>query len=104
MGTTSQRSIMRQLDLQPLFDRELAVPNIQSHRELAAVLREIGAFDSDADMAESLNELGEITGTEQVGVGIKKVLTAVGQAKRDVSNFPSKFAEMMSQLIAASRD
>jgi vesicle-fusing ATPase len=104
MGTTSQRSIMRQLDLQPLFDRELAVPSIQSHRELASVLREIGAFENNADLAESLNELGEITGTDQVGVGIKKVLTAVGQAKRDVNNVPSRFAEMMSQLIAASRD
>jgi vesicle-fusing ATPase len=55
-------------------------------------------------MAQSLNELGEITGTDQIGVGIKKVLTCVGQAKRDVDNFPSRFAEMMSQLIAASRD
>jgi vesicle-fusing ATPase len=95
---------MKQLDLQPLFERELAVPNIQSHRELAAVLREIGAFESESDMAQSLNELGEITGTDQIGVGIKKVLTCVGQAKRDVDNFPSRFAEMMSQLIAASRD
>lgn len=104
MGTTSQRSIMRQLDLQPLFDHELAVPSVQTHKELAAVLREIGAFDSDADLAESLNELAEITGTDQVGVGIKKVLTAVGRAKSDPENFPSRFADMMSQLIAASRD
>ncbi|TVY32970.1 Vesicular-fusion protein [Lachnellula occidentalis] len=104
IATTSQRSTMRQLDLQPVFDRELAVPYIQSHKELAALLREIGAFENDAALAESLNELGEITQTDQVGVGIKKVLTAVGQAKRDVSNFPSRFAEMMAQLIAASRD
>ena len=95
---------MRQLDLQPVFDRELAVPYIQSHKELAALMREIGAFENDADLAASLNELGEITQTDQVGVGIKKVLTAVGQAKRDVENFPSRFAEMMAQLIAASRD
>ncbi|TVY19727.1 Vesicular-fusion protein sec18 [Lachnellula arida] len=104
IATTSQRSTMRQLDLQPVFDRELAVPYIQSHKELAAVLREIGAFENDGDLAASLNELGEITQTDQVGVGIKKVLTAVGQAKRDVENFPSRFAEMMAQLIAASRD
>ncbi|TVY71216.1 Vesicular-fusion protein sec18 [Lachnellula suecica] len=104
LATTSQRSIMRQLDFQPLFDRELAIPYIQTHKELATVLKEINAFESDSDVAESLNELAAITGSDRIGVGIKKVLTAVGQAKRDPDNVPSKFAEMMSQLIAASMD
>lgn len=63
---------MRQLDLQQIFNREIAVPNINSHKELASVLREVEAFDSESDLAESLNELRDITGTDQVGIGIKK--------------------------------
>jgi vesicle-fusing ATPase len=68
---------MRQLDLQQIFNRELAVPNINSHAELAAILREVQAFDSEADLAESLNELRDITGTDKVGIGIKKVSCSI---------------------------
>lgn len=95
---------MRQLDLQQIFNRELAVPNINTHVELASVLREVQAFDNEADLAESLNELREITGTDQVGVGIKKVLLAVGEAKQEEGNMAGRFAEVVAQQMAASRD
>lgn len=104
LGTTSQRSVMRQLDLQQIFNREIAVPNINSHKELASVLREVEAFDSESDLAESLNELRDITGTDQVGIGIKKVLLAVGEAKQEEGNMAGRFAEVVSQQMAASRD
>ncbi|KAL2069972.1 hypothetical protein VTL71DRAFT_14652 [Oculimacula yallundae] len=104
IGTTSQRSVMRQLDLQQIFNRELAVPNINTHAELAAVLREVNAFDNDSDLAESLNELRDITGTDQVGVGIKKVLLAVGEAKQEEGNMSGRFAEVVAQQMAAGRD
>ncbi|KAG4429739.1 hypothetical protein IFR05_014773 [Cadophora sp. M221] len=104
IGTTSQRSVMRQLDLQQIFNRELAVPNINTHAELAAVLREVNAFDNESDLAESLNELRDITGTDQVGVGIKKVLLAVGEAKQEEGNMAGRFAEVVAQQMAASRD
>ncbi|KAK0107832.1 transport between ER and Golgi ATPase protein [Cadophora gregata f. sp. sojae] len=104
IGTTSQRSIMRQLDLQQIFNRELAVPNINTHAELAAVLREVNAFDSESDIAESLNELRDITGSDQVGVGIKKVLLAVGEAKQEEGNTAGRFAEVVAQQMASSRE
>ena len=37
MGTTSQRSILKQLDLHTIFNRELAVPNVNSHEELVCI-------------------------------------------------------------------
>lgn len=95
---------MRQLDLQQIFNRELAVPNINTHSELASVLREVQAFDNESDLAESLNELRDITQTDQVGVGIKKVLLAVGEAKQEEGNVISRFAEVVAQQMAASRD
>jgi vesicle-fusing ATPase len=104
MGTTSQRSVLKQLDLQAIFNRELAVPNVSSHKELASILREVQAFDSEAGLAQSLNELREITGTDQVGVGIKKVLLGVGEAKQEVWNVEGRFAEVIAQQMAASRD
>jgi vesicle-fusing ATPase len=96
---------MKQLDLQPIFNRELAVPNVNTFSELASVLREAQAFETEADLAQSLNELQEITGTsERVGLGIKKVLLSVGEAKQDPENSPVRFAEIMAQQIAASMD
>ncbi|KAE9365996.1 vesicular-fusion protein-like protein sec18 [Stipitochalara longipes BDJ] len=104
IGTTSQRSVLRQLDLSQIFNREIAVPNINSHSELASVLREVQAFDNESDLAESLNELREMTGTDQVGVGIKKVLLAVGEAKQEEGNVVGRFAEVIAQQMQASRD
>jgi vesicle-fusing ATPase len=95
---------LKQLDLQAIFNRELAVPNVNTHSELASVLREVQAFESENSLVESLNELRETTGTDQVGVGIKKVLLAVGEAKQEVGNVESRFAEVIAQQMAASRD
>ncbi|RQM05400.1 hypothetical protein DH86_00001951 [Scytalidium sp. 3C] len=104
LGTTSQRSVLKQLDLQPIFNRELAVPNINTEAELSSVLRQVQAFDNEQDLTRSLNELRDITGSDQVGVGIKKVLLAVGEAKQEGGDVSSRFADVMAQQIAASRD
>ena len=93
---------MAQLDLKQIFNRELAVPNINTHTELASALREVGGFDREDDMTASLNELRDITGTDQIGVGIKNVLTTLGQAKRDKQNFAGTFADMMAQQMASN--
>lgn len=91
---------MTQLDLKQIFNRELAIPNINTHKELAAALTEFGGFDNGSDLTASLNELRSITGTDQIGIGIKNVLTTVGQAKRDRENFAGTFADMMAQQMA----
>jgi vesicle-fusing ATPase len=78
------------------------------------VLREVGAFENERDLMSSLEELRNMTGTEQVGVGIKKVLLAVGEAKQEemASGGPgggsggmsSRFAEVVAMQMAAGRD
>jgi vesicle-fusing ATPase len=80
------------------------VPSINTHKELAAVLREVRAFDSEAELARSLHELRETTGTDQVGVGIKKVLLGVEKAKEEKENVPSRLADIIAQQMAANMD
>ena len=106
IGTTSQRSILRQLDLQQSFTRELAVPSVKSFTELATILQQTEAFGprTEEHIRGSLNELKSITGSEEVGLGIKKVLLAIGEAQQDKENAPGRFAEVISQQIAASMD
>jgi vesicle-fusing ATPase len=90
--------------LQPIFNYELAVPSINTHSELAAVLREVRALDSEQDLTAALTELREITGTDNVGVGIKKVLLGAEKAREDAIDIPSKLAEIIAQQMAANRD
>lgn len=105
IGTTSQRNVLRQLDLQPIFNREIAVPNVNTHQELAVILQQVQAFERENDLGQALHELAELTGTrDMIGVGIKKVLLAVGEARQEKGNVPSRFADVMAQLIESSRD
>jgi len=94
---------MQQLDLYASFDRELAVPNLNTHAELASVLREVRAFRSESDMAESLNVLRETTGTNDVGVGIKRVLLGIETARQTPDDMVERFADVMAKTMASSR-
>jgi vesicle-fusing ATPase len=94
---------MQQLDLYASFDRELAVPNVNTHAELASVLREVRAFRSEGDMAESLNVLRETTGTNDVGVGIKRVLLGIETARQTPDDMVERFADVMAKTMASSR-
>ncbi|KAH7317280.1 hypothetical protein BKA65DRAFT_466250 [Rhexocercosporidium sp. MPI-PUGE-AT-0058] len=104
LGTTSQRSVLKQLDLQQIFNRELAVPAVNSYDELGKILQEVQAFDSQADLAESINELRDRTGLDVVGVGIKKVLLAISEARQEVGNVPGRSAEVMGLQMDSSRE
>lgn len=92
---------MRQLDVQQIFNREIAVPSINNFDELRNILLEINAFESEGEVNESLNELRQTTRGNEVGVGIKKVLLAVEEAKQEGGNVATRFADVMSQRIAA---
>jgi vesicle-fusing ATPase len=94
---------MQQLDLYASFDRELAVPNVNTHSELASVLREVRAFRSDSDMAASLSVLRETTGTDDVGVGIKRVLLGIETARQTPDDMVERFADVMAKTMASSR-
>jgi vesicle-fusing ATPase len=94
---------MQQLDLYASFDRELAVPNVNTHAELASVLREVRAFRSESEMADSLNVLRETTGTNDVGVGIKRVLLGIETARQTPDDMVERFADVMAKTMASSR-
>lgn len=93
--------MLNQLDLFSRFDAEIAVPNVNTQAELAALLQHSGAF-SDRDQQRAIGEIQEITGSADVGVGVKKILTAIETAKED-QDVPGRFARVMSHAIAANR-
>lgn len=91
---------MEQLDISSAFDREIRVPAVQDTRELAAVLRESGAFEGLAGgVDEVLDRVREYTNGERVGVGIKTILTTAETAR--LSAQPAEwFAEQIAGQIA----
>ena len=100
-ATTTERSVLTQLDLFSRFDAEIAVPNINTQAELAHILQHSQAF-SDRELQQAIGEIQEITGSAEVGVGIKKILTGIETAKQD-QDMPGRFARVMSRAIAANR-
>ncbi|EKG21196.1 ATPase AAA-type VAT [Macrophomina phaseolina MS6] len=101
LATTTERSVLQQLDLFSRFDAEIAVPNVNSQRELGFILEESGAFPSSDQVKNAIDEIQSTTGSAEVGVGIKKILTGIETAKQDPQDMAGRFAAVMSQAIAA---
>lgn len=100
LATTSQLSVMEQLDVTTAFDRQIRVPAVQDTRELAAVLGESGAFEGPEDVNLVLNRVREYSGnSDRIGVGIKTILTTAETAR--LSAEPAEwFAEQIATQIA----
>jgi vesicle-fusing ATPase len=98
IATTAERSVLTQLDLFSSFDSDIAVPNVNTHEELAHVLSDSGAF-SASGQAKALQEIREMTRSDEVGVGIKKILLGIETARQD-QDMPGRFASVMARAVA----
>lgn len=94
--TTSERSVLQQLDLFTAFDSDIAVSNVNYSHELSYILKQSGVFQ-EPDRA--IRKLKEMTGTENVKVGIKKVLLGIETAKQDLDR-EERFAHVMARAVA----
>ncbi|KAI9761566.1 MAG: transport between ER and Golgi ATPase protein [Chaenotheca gracillima] len=98
LATTTERSVMQQLDLFDSFDTHMAVPNVNSHTELAHIMRESSAFANDQDRSRALAALEATTGTQDVGVGIKKILMGIETARQD-DDMCGRFAAVIGRAV-----
>jgi vesicle-fusing ATPase len=71
------------LEIDNDFAKKVAVPGVSNLRELGTVLQEMENEFSSNDINSVINEIGQQTGSDNVGVGIKTVLDCVFEAKRD---------------------
>jgi vesicle-fusing ATPase len=98
LATTTERSVLQQLDVFNSFNSDIPVPNVNSFEELQHVMHESGEF-SPQDIQRSLQEIRDITQSEEVGVGIKRILLGIETAKQD-ADMASRFAGVISRAIA----
>ena len=96
LATTGERSVMQQLDLFTAFDSDLAVPNVNGYGELLHILEKSAVFQ---EPARAIKELRETTGSDSVGVGIKKILLGIETAKQDRDR-EGRFANVIARAVA----
>ncbi|KAK5954253.1 transport between ER and Golgi ATPase protein [Knufia fluminis] len=99
LATTTERSVLQQLDMFGYFNSDVSVPTLRTFDELALVMKESGAFAGD-DIRNAIEEIRDITRAEDVGVGVKKVLLGIETAKQDEGNMASRFASVIARAIA----
>ena len=96
LATTGERSVLQQLDLWTTFDSDIAVPNVSSHAELSYILEQSRAFQNPS---RAIQELRELTRSDNVGVGIKKILLGIETAKQDQDR-EGRFAQTIARAVA----
>jgi vesicle-fusing ATPase len=101
LATTSERTVMQQLQVG--FMAQIAVPNVRTQQELAHVMEESGAFPNSQDIERVINELHQVTGRQEIGVGIRQILTIIQTACQDERDRAGRFAELMADAMADSQ-
>ena len=96
LATTGERSVLQQLDLFTAFDSDIAVPNVSTHTELSHIMKQSGVFQ---EPERAIRELQELTRSESVGVGIKKILLGIETAKQDRDR-EGRFANVIARAVA----
>ncbi|KAK4458431.1 P-loop containing nucleoside triphosphate hydrolase protein [Cladorrhinum samala] len=81
LATTSQRSVMEQLDITTAFDRQISVPAVSDLQELEVALNEFKAFGDSNTARAAVEAVRGNTSSDDVRVGIKTILTTAETAK-----------------------
>ncbi|KXS21590.1 AAA-domain-containing protein [Gonapodya prolifera JEL478] len=96
LATTSQRSILEQLDMINCFDDEVYVPPIKDLPSVEHVLSELALFDTLEDVKRCMGLLKSFGLDGSFNVGIKKLIMVAEMARQDDDKV-GKFAQLLSQ-------
>ncbi|OQD63481.1 hypothetical protein PENPOL_c009G07939 [Penicillium polonicum] len=101
LATTTERALMKQLDIYNSFNSDIMVPNVSSFGELRFVMEKSGAFDAQ-EIAQALESVGGLADDGRLSVGIKKVLLGIETAKQD-SDKVGRFVRVINRAIEEER-
>ncbi|KAJ3121172.1 transport between ER and Golgi ATPase protein, partial [Nowakowskiella sp. JEL0407] len=96
IGTTSQRSILEQMEVTDAFNALLYVGDVDSLASVDFVLQELGVF-GDAERRSAmklLQDLGVNNRDRRISIGIKKLITLIEMANQDLEKV-EKFANVV---------
>jgi vesicle-fusing ATPase len=101
LATTTERAVLKQLDIYNSFNSDIMVPNVMNYDELRYIMEQSGAFDA-AEIDQALAEVGGITEDRTIGVGVKKVLLGIETAKQDPDKV-GRFVRVINRAIEEER-
>ncbi|KAJ5095335.1 hypothetical protein NUU61_004691 [Penicillium alfredii] len=97
LATTTERALMKQLDVYNSFNSDIMVPNVKSFGELRHIMDQSGAFDA-REIAQALEDVGGLADDGRLSVGIKKVLLGIETAKQDIDKV-GRFVRVINRAI-----
>ena len=100
IGTTSERTVLKQMDFMNSFDAEIPVPTVPSLRELDEILKSVDVFDRQTRKS-ILHELENMNPTGEVKVGIKRILSILETSMQD-EDAAGRFVSLLVEGIGAS--
>ncbi|KAL4782418.1 P-loop containing nucleoside triphosphate hydrolase protein [Aspergillus varians] len=102
LATTSERALMKELNIYNSFNSDIDVPNVTHHQELKHVMEKSGVFTDD-EIAEALEQIdplkGETAYSMTFGVGIKKVFDGIELAKKTPTELVSQFVRFINSAV-----
>lgn len=102
LATTTERAVLKQLDIYNSFNSDIMVPNVMTYDELRHLMEQSEAFDA-SEIDQALAGVGGITEDRTIGVGVKKVLLGIETAKQDPDKV-GRFVRVINRAIEEERD
>ena len=98
LATSTERAVMKQLDVYNSFNADLVVPNVNKYDELRYIMEQSGVF-SPQETEAALQGIGSfVDDSAVIGVGIKKVLLGIETAKQDPDKV-GRFVRVVNRAI-----
>ena len=100
IATTSERTILRQMNFMNSFDGEIGVPTVPGLFELDEILKSVNVFDNQTRKS-IVQELENMNPTGEVKVGIKRILSILETSLQD-EDAAGRFVSLLVEGIGAS--
>lgn len=102
LATTSERALMKELNIYNSFNSDIDVPNVTNHEELKHILEKSKVFAGEqiAEALERIEPLKQETAYSiTFGVGIKKVFDGIELAKKTPDELVTQFVRFINSAV-----
>lgn len=101
LATTTERRLLKDLDMYSSFNADIEVPTVNTYDELRHILEGSETF-TPQEIEGILGGIYSIDDDKKIGVGIKKILLGIETAKQDIDK-AGRFVNVINRLIDQDR-
>ncbi|EED17759.1 vesicular fusion ATPase, putative [Talaromyces stipitatus ATCC 10500] len=101
LATTTERRLLKDLDMYSSFNSDIEVPTVNTYDELRYILEGLETF-TPQEIEGILGGIYSIDDDKKIGVGIKKILLGIETAKQDIDK-AGRFVNVINRLIDQDR-